>query len=211
MISVSKVRVGVLSVNCYVVTDKASGRTAVIDPGELNGELDALLQEIGYDKVDLILLTHGHFDHIGGVKALKEKTQGRAKVCLYKDEKKLANDPYLNLSLPFCGEPLSNTVDVDTELNDGDEIKLGESVFKVLFTPGHTSGGVCYICDHDIFSGDTLFCRSVGRTDFPTSDMSRMKDSLKKLAALDGDYEVHPGHNSETTLVIEKACNPYFE
>lgn len=209
MINVTTVSVGELDTNCFVVTDKVSGRTAVIDPGEYNGSLDEVITQCGCGNIDYILLTHGHFDHVGGVSKIVEKTGGTAKVCIYADEVRLLNNPRSNLSLMFTGVPLSE-INVDVELHNGDEIKLGSSTFTVMHTPGHTSGSVCFICGRDIFTGDTLFCRSAGRTDFPTGSSKQLMQSLSKLSALDGDYTVYPGHFGKTTLEEERNENPYL-
>ena len=113
------------------------------------------------------------------------------------------------LSKFFTSKPLED-IKSDIALHDGDKITLGESVFTVISTPGHTSGSVCFVCDDKIFSGDTLFYRSHGRTDFPTGDEKAMLDSLNKLANLSGNYTVYPGHDMSTTLDSERKYNPYI-
>ena len=209
MINVKTVTVTDLATNCYIVTDEATGDCAVVDPGELNKRLDAELSKIGYDKVKLILLTHGHYDHIGGTNELLAKTNGKAEVAISEKDIPLLSNSVLNLSNYFTANPIDN-IKSDIALHDRDHITLGESVFTVYATPGHTSGSVCFICDDKIFSGDTLFCRSQGRTDFPTGDDKAMSDSLKMLASLKGDYIVYPGHNMQTTLDYERKYNPYI-
>ncbi len=209
MINISSAMVGPLAVNCYIVTDEKTGKTAVIDPGGYSTELDAILKTVGYENIEYILLTHGHFDHIGGVPKVLSKTGGKAKIAIYESEAPFLSDGYKNLSSMFTGTPLEK-ITADILLRDGDKVTLGESEFDVIHTPGHTSGSVCYICSGDIFSGDTLFKRSAGRTDFPTGSAAQLMQSLKKLAALDGDYNVHPGHDRETWLDEERRMNPYL-
>lgn len=209
MINVKTVVLGPIAVNCYIVTDADTGKTAVIDPGDFDSRIDRILTDAGYENIEYILLTHGHFDHIDGVNHIVEKTGGKAKVAIYKTEEKFLTDDYLNLGIAITGKGCE-PVKADVLLSDGDKIKLGNSEFTVMLTPGHTSGSVCYICDNCIFSGDTLFCGAAGRTDFPTSNYDHLMASLQKLAALTGDYVVYPGHNMSTTLNEERRLNPYM-
>ncbi len=209
MIDIKSVTVTELATNCYVVTDKATGDCAVIDPGELSPELDKTLSVIGYDKIRYILLTHGHYDHIGGTDAVLSKTGGKAEVAIGESDVPMLGDSFSNLSKFFSSSPL-DSLKCNIALHDGDKITLGESVFNVIETPGHTKGSVCFICEDSIFSGDTLFYRSHGRTDFPTGSNMEMASSLKKLAALKGNYTVYPGHNITTTLEAERKYNPYI-
>lgn len=209
MINVESVQVTELATNCYIVTDESTGDCAVVDPGEFSHKLDKELAKIGYDKIKLILLTHGHYDHIGGTNDLLAKTNGKAEVAVSEKDVPLLSNPVLNLSKFFTAKPIDN-IRSDIALHDGDKINLGDSVFTVISTPGHTSGSVCFVCDDKIFSGDTLFYRSHGRTDFPTGDDKAMIDSLNKLANLSGDYTVYPGHDMSTTLDGERKYNPYI-
>ncbi len=209
MIRITSVTVGELAVNCYIVTDEATGKTAVIDPGKFTVGLDAAVKAAGYDNLEYILLTHGHFDHIAGVEQLQKKSGGKVKTAIGKLDAPLLSDARANLSVMFFGTPIT-CAPADILLEDGDEITLGESTFKVINTPGHTAGSVCFVCGSDIFSGDTLFRRSAGRTDFPTGSINALMRSLSRLAALPGSYAVHPGHDSETTLDEERKANPYL-
>ena len=209
MIKITAVTVGELGVNCYVAADEATGSAAVIDPGEYTPQLDRVLSSVGFDKIEYILLTHGHFDHIMGVPQLLKKTQGKAKVVIGAGEETLLRDARSNLSMMFCGIPFTE-VKADVLLQDGDELTLGGSVFKAVKTPGHTSGSVCYVCGSELFSGDTLFRRSAGRTDFPTGSYAQLRASLSRLAALPGDFRVYPGHDRSTTLEEERNANPYL-
>lgn len=209
MIDIKAVTVGDLGVNCYIITDKATGRAAVVDPGSFDPALERELDTIGYDKLDYILLTHAHFDHIGGVASLITKTGAGAKVVLAKKDVRFVGDQYLNLSRLFGAEPV-RPFETDIEVGDGSKLTLGESSITVMATPGHTPGSVCYICGRDIFSGDTMFRRSAGRTDFPDGDYDTIVDSLHRLTDLDGDYNVYPGHMQPTTLDEERRYNPYL-
>lgn len=209
MINVKMIIVGDMGVNCCVVTDVETGKTAVIDPGDHSRKLDAALNDVGYENIEYILLTHCHYDHIGGVMRLRSHDGCNAKVVLHEAEKDMITDSYKNLSLPMTGRPITS-VRPDILVKDGDKITLGNSTITVMHTPGHTPGGVCYIVDDYIFSGDTLFYRSAGRTDFPGGSIAELKESLMKIAALDGDYDVYPGHMMTTRLSDERAENPYI-
>ncbi len=180
--------------NCYLLT--ADGKNAVaIDPGE---ESDATMSERYGLKVQFVLLTHGHFDHIRGCSAFSKRG---AKICCLAGEEVLACGSG-NVAALF-GERIA-PFQVDSTFLDGDTFTLCGIRFKVIATPGHTAGSCCYEVDGKLFTGDTLFCGSFGRTDLPTGSMSAMRNSLKKLAALSGDYEVYPGHGEKTTLDSER-------
>ncbi len=206
MIDLSFLVLGMLQNNTFVLKDEESGEIAVIDPSL---ECDELFEEIDSKGGNLkyILLTHGHFDHVGGVKALRDRYN--AQVCISKDEMPLLNNPSLN-GAALHGLEL-NEVEVDVELSDNDVLMLGDNEIKFITTPGHTKGSGCYIVNRWIFSGDTLFCQSIGRTDFPTSNHSDMLKSLKKLKEIDGFFVVYPGHDIFTTLDAERESNPYMK
>lgn len=194
--------------NCYLLVDEASGQAAIVDPGWYGDAIKNALRNANAD-LHYILLTHGHFDHISGTYGLKKDT-GAAVVIHEKDGECLL-DPNKSLAhgnLPQDPEP----VNADILVADGDIISLGESKIKVMHTPGHTKGGVCYILEDDrvILSGDTLFCRTVGRTDFLGGSVDDMNASVRRLIALDGDYRVLPGHNRETTLDSERISNHWI-
>ncbi len=209
MIEVKCISVGSLGTNCYVVRDKFSGKAAVVDPGGVNARLFTALDEMGRENIEYILLTHGHFDHIEGVNILCEKYNPQVVIC--EDEEVFLSDENLNLSRMISGSPFE-PIYADIKLKSGDVLALGETEFKFIKTPGHTSGSGCYVFEKDriIFTGDTLFRESMGRTDFPTGDLREMHKSLMLLKSFNGDYKVYPGHNADTTLEHERKNNIYM-
>lgn len=195
---------GSMDNNCSLIIDEKTNQSALVDCNEFSQKM---IDMIGDTDLKYILLTHGHFDHIIGVKSVKEKYG--AQVVISKEDEPMLNSSKLSLAV-FCNAP-QNNVDADIIVKDGDEITLGEIKIKVMTTPGHTSGSVCYIAENCIFSGDTLFYCSCGRTDFPSGSHEQMMSSLQKLKALDGDYKVYTGHNNLTTLDFERKNNPYMK
>ncbi len=193
---------GALQSNCYLISTPKPA--VIINPGfNSNITLDFLKQN--KDKQRLILLTHGHFDHIGGAKALREATN--TKIAISKEDSQFLLDPNLNLSAQF-GEALP-PFEADVLIDLEDEISVGDLTFKIIKTPGHTTGGLCFLIGEYLFSGDTLFCRSIGRTDFPNGNFSQLKASIEKLYTLDDDTIVLSGHGPETTISEEKLYNPF--
>ncbi len=192
--------------NCYLLVDEKTGEGAVIDPAWYG---DALKKALGDIKIKYILLTHGHFDHIFGASGLRDATGAKIIIHkndaehLYNPQKSLAENNFPEIQIP---------VSADITVKNGDVLTLGDEKIKVMHTPGHTMGSVCYILENDrvIFSGDTLFCMTAGRTDFFDGSDELMIQSLKKLIALDGDYSVLPGHNRSTTLESERKRNWYI-
>ena len=189
--------VGPIETNCYVVSDEETMECAVIDPGDESGTIMNYLESAGL-KCRCILLTHAHFDHVGAVPELMEET-GAA---LYMS----ARDNGVAIG---SGNERFLAPEGTKFYDDGDVVELGSLSFKVIATPGHTPGCVCLVCQDAIFSGDTLFRDSCGRTDFAASSTEDILRSLKRLAELPGDYEVFPGHMSATTLDRERRMN-YF-
>lgn len=195
--------VGHLGTNCYVVTDEQTLNCAVIDPGEeSNTILDYI--ESNHLHCKLILLTHGHFDHVGGVEAIVRAT-GCALWMRESDYSQFPN-PINAHYYPIANCDFTEVCFCE----DFEEISAGGLTFTVYATPGHTYGSVCYLCDGAIFSGDTLFAGSCGRTDLPGGDPSAMGCSLARLSELAGDFAVYPGHGESTTLAREKRYNPYL-
>lgn len=204
--TIKSLAVGQLETNCYILKDNETGDIAIIDPG---GQANVIIKELGQDieKVKLILLTHSHIDHIMAINELRDKTE--AKIAIHSLDAEGYYDAEKNGSMWIFGRPFV-PAKADILLNDGDTLKLGQLDIRVLHTPGHTPGGCCYVCEDVIFSGDTLFYSSIGRVDFPGGDERAMNSSLLKLAGLEGDFRVLPGHGPETTLDWERARNPYM-
>ncbi len=194
---IKTISVGQLETNCYVVTDETSLDCAVIDPGdESNTILDYLEQN--RLRCRAVFLTHGHFDHVGAAEALAEETG--AKVYLNReDDAETRRDLHFPLHLPENGEYYA----------DGDRVEIGSLRFEVIGTPGHTPGGVTLRCQDALFTGDTLFRGSCGRTDLPGGDTEELLRSLKRICSLAGDFEVYPGHMDSSTLARERLFNYY--
>lgn len=209
MIEVKTYPLGDIATNTYVITDTKTGDIAIIDPADVDKSLTTDLLIKGKGKVKFILLTHGHFDHIGGAVYYKDKLG--ADILISKEDEPFLRDNKLNLSAYMGGNSITPFC-ADRTLCDGDVVTLGNTELKFILTPGHTCGSGCFISEEDriIFSGDTLFFRSMGRVDFPTSNPSQMISSLRRLATLQGDYKVYPGHDRTTSLEDERVNNIYM-
>lgn len=197
--------IGMIGTNCYLVFQQETREAVVIDPAENAPFILNWCKELQVTPV-AVLLTHGHGDHIGGVEDLLRAF--RVPVYAGKEEEALLKDPYLNLSADF-GQAVS--IKDAVLLEDAQELNLLGCTWKVLATPGHTRGSVCYYLEEEklLFSGDTLFCESYGRTDFPTgSSRELMRSIQEKLLVLPDEVKVYPGHESDTTIGHEKRYNP---
>ena len=193
--------------NCYVLIDEKNKKAAVIDPGVPSDELNDIL--LGYD-LGYILLTHGHFDHIYGSEVLKE-LYPEAKLCIHTDDEVCLNSTEYNLAGDFDG--YLPELKADVLIKNGDEIKISDDItLRVVHTPGHSKGSVCFVDDKNnyMFSGDTLFCRTVGRTDFIGGSFDEMIDSIRLLSTFNEDMIVYPGHNRSTVIGVEKVKNRYM-
>lgn len=189
--------VGQLETNCYVVTDETSMDCAVIDPGD---ESNAILNYLEEHKMTCraILITHGHWDHTGASNAIVEETGAD----LYIHQLDTTSDP---MEARYKYLASDNTRFYD----EGDEIHIGSLVFRVMFTPGHSPGGVTLVCEDAVFCGDTLFRGSCGRTDLPGGDINEELRSILRICKLPGEYDIYPGHMDSTTLERERNFNYY--
>lgn len=190
--------------NCYAAI--LEDGIFIVDPGEPTEELLGFVRE-NKDSIKYILLTHLHFDHIRATTTIKNICPD-AKIAIHALDAEVLNDPHFNLSLLFGFNVELITPDII--LKDNDVIDLGSTAVKVMHTPGHSMGSVCYIVNDVIFSGDTLFEGSCGRTDFPGGDYLTLANSLEKLINLSGDFKVYSGHGNSTTLNAERMFNPYI-
>jgi glyoxylase-like metal-dependent hydrolase (beta-lactamase superfamily II) len=198
--------VGPLACNCHVLADESTGEAVVIDPGDDPEEILALVKGL---RVRALLHTHCHFDHMGATRRLKEETG--AEIRIHRADKALY-DRFAG-QLAFFGvdaRGAPNPLPADGFLADGDEIAFGRHRLKVLHTPGHTKGSCCFHVEGALFSGDTLFRGSVGRTDLPGGDFDEEAQSIRsRLYVLDPDTAVHPGHGPDTRIAWEKSGNPF--
>ncbi|MBQ7491588.1 MAG: MBL fold metallo-hydrolase [Clostridia bacterium] len=201
---IKSVPVGMLGTNCYIVCDEATKTSAVIDPGAQADKIMAAVEESGC-AVKQILLTHGHYDHILAVTELVRRTG--APVAIHRADEWLLDCE----NVKFFGKR-ENYVPQKPEryLQDGMEVPAGGLTFRVLHTPGHTAGSCVFLCGDAMFSGDTLFQESCGRTDLESGDDDAMLRSLKRLYELEGDFRVFPGHESFSTLEHERRHNLYM-
>ncbi len=203
---IKKFEVGPLLVNCYVVYDEKTKEAFAIDPGD---EPDLILDFIKDENLNLkyILCTHAHFDHIGAVKELKDETG--AKVVLHeKDIEIYRNSP--QVAMQFFGIQIEPQPEPDIFIQDGEILYINTIQFKVIHTSGHSPGSICFYTDGYLFTGDTLFAGSVGRTDLIGGSMNELLNSLKKIAFLPDETIVFPGHGPKTKIGIEKKINPFY-
>ena len=198
---------GPVSTNCYILYREGSKKAILFDPADRADEIVDVLKELAVEP-EAILLTHGHFDHIMAAGRLKERYG--LKVYAHEEEAEIAADPNQNLSSQFGA---GYVLQVDETVKDGQLLELAGFSLKVLHTPGHTKGSVCYYIENDkiLFSGDTLFAGSVGRSDFPTGSGGVLLRSIKdKLAVLPEDTVVYPGHGEQSDIGYEKRHNPFL-
>ena len=197
---------GMLQANTYLVCDETSRLGFIVDLGGYSKELKNIIEKNDI-QIQYIVLTHGHGDHIGGVQEhLKDFPD--AKVVCSRAEEKMLLDPELNEAHHFGPEKVSFKPDI--LVDDGDTLTVGNMTMKFIMTPGHTEGGMCILIDDVLFSGDTLFCRSIGRTDLAGGDFRTLMDSIKKkLFLLPDETQVLPGHMGPTTIGFEKENNPF--
>ena len=186
---------GAYQTNCYILWEEPWEKCVVIDPGYAPEEVLYQTKKLGRE-MEAILLTHGHFDHVGGVRKLAEETGCKVYLC----------PEDLSMPAQMTAGPLYYT----HTYGEGDTLTLAGMELRVLHTPGHTPGSVCILWGDAMFSGDTLFAGSCGRTDLPGGDWATIMQSLKRLAGLTKNYTVYPGHGESTTLEAERKYNPYL-
>ncbi|MDD5936249.1 MAG: MBL fold metallo-hydrolase [Clostridiales bacterium] len=205
-LSITAIQVGPIQTNCYIVANEDTKKALVFDPGEDANKIYNYINQC-HLTVEAILLTHGHFDHITGVSDLVRLTN--AKVYMLEAEKDLAMDDRMNCSAMF-GQRV--TLFPDILIKNQEELSFLDTKIKVIATPGHTKGSVCYFFEENkiLISGDTLFLESYGRTDFPTgSDFALERSLTMLLTTLPQDVVVYPGHGPKTTIGYEQKNNPY--
>lgn len=207
MMKIEKFVIGVLGTNCYLVRNEESRECFLIDPAICPQNLVEHIRQEGLD-MKAILLTHGHFDHIMGLHGFLDEFSVPVYACAA--EERLLNDASMNASAQFA---VAYTFSGADYVEDGQVLSLAGMTIQVLHTPGHTIGCCCYYLPEEgvLFSGDTLFCGSTGRTDFPTGSQSQLVRSIReKLLPLPDETKVYPGHMSETTIGFEKQHNPFL-
>ena len=198
--------VGPLATNCYIVGSESGGEGMIIDPG---GDAKQILKKVSDLKLDikLIVLTHGHMDHVGALGEVKEATG--ADIAAHTDDARTLSDGSLSVlfGISQSAPPLP-----DRLLNDDDKIALGSLNFIVRHTPGHSPGGICLLGEGVVFSGDTLFNYGIGRSDLPGGNYNQLIDSINsKLMVLADDTIVYPGHGPKTTVGAERRGNPFLQ
>lgn len=206
MMKIEKFVLGALETNCYLVMNEEKKELVIVDPAICPDYLLEHVKNKGYEP-KAILLTHGHFDHVMGIDGWKREYD--IPVYLHKEEKEILADPKLNLSGVFGKSYAYEQV---TCLKDGDILEVAGFEFHIIHTPGHTKGGCCYYEETEevLFSGDTLFRRSVGRSDFPTGSSKVLAESIRnRLFCLPEQVMVYPGHNDLTCIGEEKMYNPF--
>ena len=192
--------------NTYLCYDENTLEAVIIDPS-LN--IDEEKRLIKNKKLDLkyIILTHGHADHIGDVLELKKMTG--AKVLAHQDEKEMLNDANINMSNQLFQSRIE--FEADVYVSDREKLRVGDHTFSFIATPGHTKGGMCIRLGMEMFTGDTLFAGSIGRTDFYGGDYKVILKSIKKLSKMENDLVIYPGHGPSSTIGIEKQENYYMK
>lgn len=197
---------GSIENNNYLLVDEETKEAVLIDCTKKSAEIEDALKEYNA-KLKYILLTHGHFDHVLGVNYFRDKY--KCKAFIHKEDK-IMLDNMEKFALNF-GIPEAKAQNVDGFISEEDIVKFGKYEIRVIFTPGHTKGGVCYLVEDKIFTGDTLFFESVGRTDLPGGNFNQLKSNIQeKLFTLNEKIEVYPGHGPKSTIGYEKIHNQFL-
>ena len=197
---------GIYQANCYIVWDEESKKTAIIDPGGEFGKLNSFINKNNI-VVQYIILTHGHADHIGAL--IEAKKHYNVQVLIHQEDYHMLLDKNINHSDKMGYNVIE--LKADKKLRDGDEIQLGSIILNVIHTPGHSKGSICIRCGNIVFSGDTLFSGSIGRTDLEGGSFEEIIKSIKeKIIVLPDDTQIYPGHGLSTTVEIEKKINPFL-
>lgn len=198
---------GIYQANCYILHDEKTKETAVIDPGGGFLEIRSYV-EANELKIKYIIITHGHGDHIGALSELKDYSG--AAVCIHREDNEMLGSSRRNYSAEMGYSIVE--MSADRLLEDGDVLELGATKLNIIHTPGHSRGGICVYCEGSLFSGDTLFACSIGRTDLDGGSFDEIIKSIKlKLFALPDETEVYPGHGPSSTILIEKKRNPFLQ
>ena len=203
---IEKFVTGIISTNCYLVINEETKQTVIIDPAASPAYLMNHLKSEGL-KVEAIFLTHGHFDHMMGLDGFLKEYD--VPVYVEEEDEEVLQDPRLNLSATYTEGYVFTKAET---VQDGEILSFAGYEFRVIHTPGHTKGGCCYYEEKEkaLFSGDTIFMESIGRTDLPTGNTAQLLDSVRnKVLVLPDDVKIYPGHGPETTVAYEAANNPY--
>jgi len=201
--------VGAFAANCYIVGSSVTKQGMIIDPGAEPATILRTVQQLGLS-ISLIAITHAHIDHIGALREVQQKTH--AQFAVHEAEKGFLSTAPMRMLTSLGISPVKSPPTPDRMLKDGDRIDVGDLHFVVLYTPGHSSGGICLSGHGVVFSGDTLFNLGVGRTDFPGMSYERLMKSIQeKLMVLPDETVVYPGHGPPTTIGDERRSNPFLQ
>lgn len=204
---VKRIPAGIYAANCYILYSEKEREGIIVDPG---GDVEDIVKFVKENDIDIknIVLTHGHGDHIGGVKELKDELQ--VDLLIHEADVEMLKDDNKNLSSIMAIGSIE--ISPDGFLSDGDIVEFGDVKLSVIHTPGHTLGGICLFADDKLISGDTLFKGSIGRTDLEGGDYESILNSIReKLLVLPDHTIVYPGHGPETTIEYEKNNNPFLK